>query len=353
MPTVGDVPPTSAASSEPGPRPQVSLIVPCYNASETIGECLGAIGAQTRPADEVIVVDDASADDTAAIAAGHECTVIGQPRNRGPSAARNAGIAAASGDILFFVDADVALRPDAVERAIALFEDDPELDIVHGTYEPQPMRGRGTTERYLVGREAHWRHRHAGEAGTVVFAVAAIRARVFERFGPLDETLRDCEDVEYSTRLARRARIVITEAVAGHHDAGGTLRAALATQWRRSVPLARLAAARPGLRLERINRLPSLLAAAAAPAALAIAPWFWPAAPLAALAAALALAFDADLLRHLARHHGARSLAPFAAVHLCFLAVLAAGIAAGLAATSSSRLLSRTPPERSADHATH
>ncbi len=331
----------------------MSLVVPCYNASETIGDCLEAIGAQTRPADEVIVVDDASDDDTAAIVAAHACTLLTQERNRGPSAARNAGIAAANGEVLFFVDADVALRPDAVERALALLEGDPGLDIVHGTYEPRPLRGRGTVERYLIGREAHWRHRCAGEAGTVVFAVAAVRSRVFERFGLLDESLRDCEDVEYSTRLARRARIVITEAVAGHHDAGGTLRAALATQWRRSVPLARLAAARPGVRLERINRLRSLLAAAAAPVAAAATPWFWPAAPIALLAAALALVFDADLLRSLVRGHGARSLAPFAAVHLCFLVVLAAGIAVGIAAVPYTRVFSRTPSERNADYATH
>jgi glycosyltransferase involved in cell wall biosynthesis len=326
----------------------ISAIVPCHDAADTIRACLGALAHQTRAPDEIVVVDDASGDDSARIAAGFDCRVIELDRNVGPSGARNTGIGAARGDVLFFVDADVALRPDAVANALALFEADERLDIVHGTYEPEPLSGTGTVERYLVLREAHWRHRFAGPANVVVFAVAAVRREVFDRFGPLDERLRDCEDVEYSARMSGRASIVITEAVAGRHDAGTTLLRGLRTQWRRSVPLASL---RPDLpvRLERINRMRSLAATAIALALLPFGVLYPPLLLGSAAAFAFALTADASLLRYFARHAGPAAAVRLALVHLCFLAVLTCGIAAGLTRTHRPS----ATPNRSIDHATH
>lgn len=100
--------------------PKVSIIVPAYNAAPYIGECLGSIAAQTWRDIEVVVVDDASTDDTAAEAADF-CS--GDPRFRivraqhgGVSAARNLGIECAVGEWIGFVDADDCLYPFAVER---------------------------------------------------------------------------------------------------------------------------------------------------------------------------------------------------------------------------------------------
>ncbi|WP_205327113.1 glycosyltransferase family 2 protein [Glycomyces sp. YM15] len=342
-----------ARPREPAAGPLfVSAIVPCHNAAGTLRDCLGALRNQTRVPDEVIVVDDASADDSAAIAAEFGCEVIRLERNRGPSGARNTGIAAARGEVLFFVDSDVALRPDAVANALELMESGPDIDIVHGTYDPEPLRGRSITERYLVLREAFWRHRHAGPANVVVFAVAAVRCGVFERFGPLDERLRDCEDVEYSARMGGRAAIVIAESVAGSHDAGSSLPKALRTQWKRSTPLSAL---RPrGVRLERINRMRSLAATAAALASLPVAVLAPQALLVTAAALAFALASDADLLRYAARHIGPARTVPFAAVHLCFMAVLVCGIAAGPLMRRGSRpAASHTPTTRNEPYATH
>ncbi|MQM25506.1 glycosyltransferase family 2 protein [Glycomyces albidus] len=333
-----------------GAPPLVSVVIPCHDAAATLRECLAALRAQTRAPDEIIVVDDAGTDGSADIAAEHGCTVIRLERNLGPSGARNAGIAAARGEILFFVDSDVALRPDAVERAVALLAADPGLDIVHGTYEPLPMRGRSTVECYLVLREAFWRHRFAGPANVVVFAVAAVRRSVLDRFGPLDERLRDCEDVEYSARMAGRSSILITESVAGSHDAGSTLLRALRTQWKRSLPLPALHPR--GVRLERINRMRSLVAAAVALASLPVAA-VAPEALLVTAAAVLAvLAADARMLGYAGRHLGPARTVPLAAVHLCFTAVLVCGIAAGIP-LARRRAPSPIPLFRSESHATH
>lgn len=332
-----------------GAPPVVSVVVPCHNASGTLRDCLAALRDQTRAPDEIVVVDDASSDDSAAIAAEFGCTVVELKRNRGPSGARNEGIAAARGDVLFFVDSDVALLPDAIERAAELLAADPGLDIVHGTYVPEPTRGRGIVERYLVLREAYWRHRFAGPANVVVFAVAAVRRSVFDRFGPLDERLRDCEDVEYSARMRGLTAILTTEAVAGSHDAGGTLAKALRTQWKRSVPLPAL---KPrGVRLERINRMSSLVALALALASLPVA-ILLPQALFATAAALLAFfASDAGLYAYARRHLGLARTAQLAAVHLCFTAVLGGGIAWGLATARRRTPVTANPvrPHHSAD----
>lgn len=344
-----------------GAPPVVSAVVPCHNASATLRDCLAALRDQTRAPREILVVDDASDDDSAVIAAEFGCTVVRLERNRGPSGARNEGIAAARGDVLFFADSDVALRPDAVERAAALLAEDPGLDIVHGTYVPEPLRGRGIVERYLVLREAYWRKRFAGPANVVVFAVAAVRRSVFDRFGPLDERLRDCEDVEYSARMAGRAKILITEDVAGSHDAGSTLAKALRTQWKRSVPLPGLNPR--GVRLERINRTGSLAAVALALASVPFA-LFAPQALLVTAAALLAaLVSDAGLYAYARRHLGLARTAQLAAVHLCFTAVLGCGVLCGLLAsrrrTSADTVPATAPihpsdqPSRSEPHATH
>jgi glycosyltransferase involved in cell wall biosynthesis len=84
----------------------VSVVVPAFNSEAFIAEALRSIGRQTLQPTEIIVVDDASTDATAKIAAGFGARVIRQPRNAGPSAARNAGVRAASGDWIAFLDAD-------------------------------------------------------------------------------------------------------------------------------------------------------------------------------------------------------------------------------------------------------
>jgi O-antigen biosynthesis protein len=91
--------------------PPVSVVVCAYNAAQTIAECLGSLLRLNYPDYEVIVVDDGSADNTAAFAEGFGVQVIRAPRG-GLSRARNAGIEAARGDVVAFIDADAYADPD-------------------------------------------------------------------------------------------------------------------------------------------------------------------------------------------------------------------------------------------------
>jgi glycosyltransferase involved in cell wall biosynthesis len=92
----------------------VSVIVPAYNEEQVLGACIDSLLAQTGPPLEVLVVDDGSTDATAAVARARHVPVL-RVAHGGPAAAKNAGAAAARGEVLVFFDADLVAEPDAVE----------------------------------------------------------------------------------------------------------------------------------------------------------------------------------------------------------------------------------------------
>ncbi len=110
-------------------NPLVSCIVPAFNSGRYIGEALDSIVAQTWRHTEMIVVDDGSSDDTVEVVAGYGSRVscIRQD-NAGPAATRNAGVAAASGDLVAFLDADDLWHEEKLERQISCFDAKPGIE---------------------------------------------------------------------------------------------------------------------------------------------------------------------------------------------------------------------------------
>lgn len=91
--------------------PTISIVIPCYNEADTIGDCLAAISHQTDMPDEVIVVDNNCIDETIAVAKRYSFVRVIQETQQGRSFARNRGFNEASGDILARIDADTILPP--------------------------------------------------------------------------------------------------------------------------------------------------------------------------------------------------------------------------------------------------
>ena len=121
--------------------PRVSVIVPTYNAAATIREALASVAAQTFTDFEVIVIDDASTDQTPRIledefAGRPGVHVLLQARNQGPAAARNAGMAQACGRWVAFLDGDDAWLPDRLAVQIGLAGEHPEVALWCGAVMP-------------------------------------------------------------------------------------------------------------------------------------------------------------------------------------------------------------------------
>ena len=114
-------------------KPSVSIITPCYNGARYLRETIESALAQTRPQLEMIVIDDGSTDDSAAIAEsfGEPVRVIRQ-KNQGESVARNRGIEVARGSHLMFLDADDLLHPEALERLTDAVAGDPRAVALMG-----------------------------------------------------------------------------------------------------------------------------------------------------------------------------------------------------------------------------
>lgn len=117
----------------------VSIIIPVYNASPYLHQCLTAIEKTQFPQWECIVVNDCSTDDSVSIATSYSrVKVIETAVKSGPAIARNLGATIAQGELLFFIDADVEVQPGTVGHAVATMQAHPELAACFGSYDNTP-----------------------------------------------------------------------------------------------------------------------------------------------------------------------------------------------------------------------
>ena len=232
--------------------PRFSVVIPAYNAAATLARAIDSVRAQTWPAHEIIVVDDGSSDATAEVAAryGDAVHLVRQP-NRGVSAARNAGAAAATGDWLAFLDADDWYTPQRLQWHAEWIAEDATLDCLTGDYEYRDAAGTllGTSmAQHASGRMML--SKAAGSARVVMEAPEEIAAFVADHFGDT-HTLsvprarfvelggyptgyKVCEDVHFLTRLVAASRRigVICENLGAYviHDGSATRRDPVAAQ---------------------------------------------------------------------------------------------------------------------------
>ncbi|MFJ6194814.1 glycosyltransferase family 2 protein [Micromonospora sp. NPDC092111] len=202
-----------------GASDAVAVVVPNYNKAKTLHACLQSIYAQTHQPTEVIVVDDHSTDHSPDIARQYPCTLIHTPTNSGPATARNTGATHTTAPLLFFVDSDTALAPDAIENALHTLHHTPHAGMVQGIYDPHPLYDDGPVEQYRVAFEHFWRTRSVGRPrAATLFAASLIPRAVFDEVGGFDEGLRTGEDAEFGTRMPARYRLVVTDRVRTRHD---------------------------------------------------------------------------------------------------------------------------------------
>jgi glycosyltransferase involved in cell wall biosynthesis len=224
----------------------ITVIVPAHDAAASLGRCLAALAASTRAPDEVIVVDDRSTDGTTELARGLGARVALLPEAlRGPAAARNHGANQARGELLVFVDADVAVHADALERIEGHLDQNPGVAALFGSYDDDPPEP-GLASRYKNLLHHHTHQLSRREAATFWAGCGAIRTSVFLAAGGFDERYRHpaIEDIELGARLRAAGWCVwSTPDVQAAHLKRWTLWNVIATDiFRRALPWSRLIA---------------------------------------------------------------------------------------------------------------
>lgn len=185
--------------------PRVSVIIPAYNAAWCIRRAVDSVLAQDYRDYELIVVDDGSQDDTTTVLAayGPVLRVVGKT-NGGLSSARNAGINAARGVYVAFLDADDWWLPGKLSRQVTLMDARPDLLFCSTASEVWTAAGKRLTDWRCFGG--------SGSALACIFAVNAYVAgsgsavmaqrQAFARAGGFDVDLRSLEDIDMWMRLA-------------------------------------------------------------------------------------------------------------------------------------------------------
>jgi len=184
-------------------RGRISAIITCRDLGRTLVEALGSLERQTRPAADIVIVDDASTDvytlQVIAQLKRGGTYVAGGP-GRGASAARNLGARLTSGDYLVWLDADDTLEPGYLQTAGARLDEDPTIDFVSCA-----MRGFGDGQYVWAPSSSTWVEAVATNA--VPHASTLIRRSLWETLGGFDETLKCVGDYEYWLRIAKRGTI--------------------------------------------------------------------------------------------------------------------------------------------------
>ncbi|MBA3560511.1 MAG: glycosyltransferase family 2 protein [Gemmatimonadaceae bacterium] len=227
-------------------RPFLSVIMPAHQGAAMLPRSLSSLMASDLPREswELIVVDDASTDETALIAAGYADTVVRLPgRPHGPAYARNRGFEVSRGEIVVFVDADVSLHVDTLRRFAEVFCQEPDVSAVFGSYDDEPAeKGLITEYRNLLHHYVH--HRNVGDAETFWAGCGAVRSAVFRKAGMYDEwhySRPQIEDIELGHRIrAIGHRIALRPEIQGKHLKRWTLRQVIRTDLNdRGVPWTR------------------------------------------------------------------------------------------------------------------
>jgi len=187
------------------PRIDVSVLIPCYNRAEDIGNVIKSLLKQSRLPDEIIVVDDASTDNSVDVIKEFPVKLIQHPINKGPADARNTAFRSSKGEIVIFLDSDAIAHVNMVEKLVAVYEQS-NNDLHLGG-----VGGRGL-ETCTEGLANKWRTIHASQDHGDDFKVDVLylfglccsyRRDVFERVQGFDNyfPVNAGEDLDIGLRI--------------------------------------------------------------------------------------------------------------------------------------------------------
>ncbi|HEX9172941.1 MAG TPA: glycosyltransferase family A protein [Telluria sp.] len=219
------------STAEDTAAPQVTVVIPAYNAAATVVRAIESVRAQQGVIAEIIVIDDGSADATHAVVHAHIkglhfAKLLKMPKNSGVSAARNAGIQAASSTYLAFLDADDVWHPGKLASQLARIAADPDITLVscnsrllapdgttlkEGHVNRPPVEGADAWKRLLTYNFI--------PTPTVLTRTALVR-----ECGGFNEAMAVGEDLDLWIKLATRGKVaVLPEIFVSYYDTADSL----------------------------------------------------------------------------------------------------------------------------------
>ena len=181
---------------------RVSVILPVHNGASTIARALSSVFAQSFTDYEIVVVDDGSTDETASVLAGYDRIRVISQSNRGVSAARNAGLRAARGEYIAFLDDDDEWMPEMLARCAEVLDQDPNCVLAYTgvlrvdlTGTPMPNQ-----ENQTEGVDSPTLAQMLERPWILVPSQFMVRHAVLERCDGFDERLSGPEDVHFLLR---------------------------------------------------------------------------------------------------------------------------------------------------------
>jgi len=200
-------------------NPLVTIIMPAWNRARYIREALDSLLEDTWSPKEIIVVDDGSTDETAAIVNSFPQVRYIYQEHQGVSVARNTALENATGEYVTFLDSDDIWVPGRIAFSINFFEDNPELDYILAKQELFLEKGCVVPEGF---RPSRFGNPEQSEGTPVLMA----RRACFDRIGKFNPLFRKCEDLEWVARASdeglKMARIPLVAVKVRIHDRNTT-----------------------------------------------------------------------------------------------------------------------------------
>ena len=339
-----------------GPAPpaaDVTVIVPVFNDRAGLQRCLAALEASTHERFDVIVVDDGSTEPIKPLVEGSGYRYLRIEGPGGPARARNRGVRETESRVVIFVDADVCVHADTVERFMRHFDGDPGLAAVVGAYDEAPGDPRFFSQ---YGNLFHYytHSRSAGPITTFWSGCGAMRRDVFLEYGGFDEQRYRCpaiEDIELGTWVAAGGhRIVLDPATRCKHLKRWTFWGMLKTNlFCRGIPwvdlMLRSREAVKTLNVTGSQRLSVGLVFAVC-AMLVLGIW-WPWALVGAAASVVAVTLlNLDLYRFFASHRGVWFAAKSLPVHWLYFICCGLSVIVGTVRFYATRRGASDRPEK-------
>lgn len=203
--------------------PLVSVIMPSYNTARFIGEAIDSVLEQDYPHKELIVIDDGSTDGTVDVVRGYgERVRLITQHNQGAAVARNAGLAAARGELIAFQDSDDLWLPGKLRAQVGHLQRHPEVGLVYGrwaVWKPD-ADGRFAPARAIppppepdaappavVAEGSGWLYNRLLFGSLMHTITVMVRRSLIDRVGAFDPTLKRGQDYDYWIRASRETEI--------------------------------------------------------------------------------------------------------------------------------------------------